>query len=308
MILQNYLFTLLLLFACSVAGKHFRFDYDYNGYVGGWFKLHLIPATWHDAWLRCDLEGSILASPINYQMKIAMDAYWNAKKTDDCAYYTGINALFSHGDFFSVEGVSLARMPVKWAPGEPDNFNNGEDCIVLTNGTIADVNCSEIFPYMCFKKNTKDIIMTTCGTVDKEYKLESLTGNCYKFHRIGKPWKRAFMTCAAEGSYLAVINSPQEALLLKNIYDANHSKIRPGTSKDVINIGMHDWNEHGVWRTIHGLTIEEAGYADWAQGQPDNSSGQFCGAMFRNSKLDDFWCHASAPFICEKSLDSLLEL
>ncbi|XP_064071965.1 macrophage mannose receptor 1-like isoform X2 [Vanessa tameamea] len=261
MILQNYLFTLLILFACSVAGKHFRFDYDYNEYVDGWFKLHLIPATWHDAWLRCDLEGE-----------------------------------------------SLARMPVKWAPGEPDNFNNREDCIVLTNGTIADVNCSEIFPYICFKKNTKDIIMTTCGTVDKEYKLESLTGNCYKFHQIGKPWKRAFMTCAAEGSYLAVINSPQEALLLKNIYDANHSKIRPGTSKDVINIGMHDWNEHGVWRTIHGLTIEEAGYADWAQGQPDNSSGQFCGAMFRNSKLDDFWCHASAPFICEKSLDSLLEL
>ncbi|XP_050346553.1 macrophage mannose receptor 1-like isoform X2 [Nymphalis io] len=311
MIIQNYLFLCLLL-ACSVVcisgGRLFRFDYEYNTYIDGWLKLHVIPATWHDAWLRCDLEGSILASPINHHMKLAMDTYWKTKNINECAaYYTGISALFSKGDFFSIDGISLAKMPVQWAPGEPDNSNNNEDCIVLTNGSIADINCSEIFPYMCFKKKTKDMIMTTCGTVDKEYKLEPLTGNCYKFHQVGKTWTRAFMTCAGEGGYLAVINSQNEALHLKNLYDANFDKIAPGVNKDVIHIGMHDWNEHGVWRTIHGLKIADAGYAEWQQGQPDNSSGQFCGAMFRNSKLDDFWCSGIAPFICEKSPDSLLE-
>lgn len=53
-------------------------------------------------------------------------------------------------------------------PTEPDSKNNDEDCILfVANGTIADVNCNELHPYMCYKKKTKSMILNGCGTVDK---------------------------------------------------------------------------------------------------------------------------------------------
>ncbi|XP_045448986.1 hemolymph lipopolysaccharide-binding protein-like [Melitaea cinxia] len=270
-----------------MEGRLFRFDYTYYPNIYGWLKLHVIPATWRDAWLICDLEGS---------------------NTTQWAFYTGVHAIFSKGYFFSIEGVSLSKMPVRWAAGEPDNVNNHEDCIVWTDGRVADVNCSKLFPYMCFKRKTKDMVMTSCGTVDKDYELSPLTGNCYKFHRHERTWHRAHMTCAAEGGYLAVINSQEEALILKKIFDKNYSKNFPGSYTNQIHIGMHDWDDPGVWRTIHGLKIEEAGYAKWSSKQPNNvEPGQHCGSMFNTTKLNDFWCDRLAPFICEKSPNSLLD-
>ncbi|CAH2106821.1 unnamed protein product [Euphydryas editha] len=303
MYLQRVLFHLLSVYFCFTESINFRFDYKYYPNIDGWLKLHLIPANWREAWMNCDVEGSILASPTDNNMIEAMNNHWKSENTTQCAFYTGVHATFSKGRFFSIEGESLEKMPVRWAAGEPDNANNNEECIVWTDGKVADMNCSDLFPYMCYKRRTKDMKLTPCGTVDKEYELSPLTGNCYKFHRYGRTWSRAHMTCAAEGGYLAIINSEDEAQHLKKLYEENHSKMFPG-GRLVIFIGMKNWDGNGDWRTIHGLKIEEAGYAKWDQGQPDRPS-HHCGAMFRNSNLDNFDCDSIASFICEKSVNSL---
>lgn len=36
----------------------FRFDYTYSKDAEGWLKLHRVPATFRDAFLRCNFEGT----------------------------------------------------------------------------------------------------------------------------------------------------------------------------------------------------------------------------------------------------------
>lgn len=40
----------------------FRYDYTYHEDIQGWLKFHPIPATWHDARLRCQLEGNFFSN------------------------------------------------------------------------------------------------------------------------------------------------------------------------------------------------------------------------------------------------------
>ncbi|CAH3999182.1 unnamed protein product [Pieris brassicae] len=89
---------------------------------------------------------------------------------------------------------------------------------MYSNGTITDVKCNEVFLYVCYRNMSENEVLTECGTVDRDYHLESRTGSCYKFHLIARNWTRAFMTCAAEGAYLAIINSDAEAEFLKELF------------------------------------------------------------------------------------------
>ncbi|XP_063381171.1 C-type mannose receptor 2-like [Cydia fagiglandana] len=301
-----------LAFCLSVVvvahGKLFRFDYDYYQEAEGWIKLHQIPATWRDARLRCFREGAALASPETENLRHAMQSVLMNNQAVTCGIFTGIHATYSKGDYNSIDGTPLNRIPINWAPDEPDNADNNEDCLLmLPNGTMADVNCSDVFPYVCYKKKLPNMAVNNCGTVDKSYALDTRTGSCYKFHTEPQTWPRAFSACSGEGGHLAVINSETEAQVLREIYAQHPPGSLPGNFiKHVVHIGHTDWEEHGMWMTIHGQTLKEAGYDKWAGGQPDNSSSQFCGAMFNNGQLDDVWCDRPCPFICEKKPDSLL--
>nr|XP_034830465.1 uncharacterized protein LOC117987550 isoform X1 [Maniola hyperantus] len=201
---------LVLAIVTILNGRQFRCDYKYFNKADGWLKLHRIPANWREARLRCHLEGSKLASPLNTELAAAMRsvAQQNSLK---CGVFTGIHSFFSRGDFHSIEGIPLSKIPHTWAEGEPDNLDNAESCMMmLDSGELADVNCSETLPYLCYKKTTRTAL-GDCGTVDSEYKLESRTGSCYKFHKTPRTWSRAYMACAAEGAHLAIINSDTEA-------------------------------------------------------------------------------------------------
>ncbi|XP_034830263.1 C-type mannose receptor 2-like [Maniola hyperantus] len=310
-----------LLYYCCVFGallyttecKQYRYDYSYDCEVNGWFKLHRIPATWHDAWLRCQLEGAVLASPENIYMNLAIRNVMKNKQAPWSGVHTGIHATFSKGDFFSVEGVPLSRMQVDWMPAEPDNKDNDEDCILMAaNGTIADINCNQVHPYICFRKKTKNMVLNGCGTFDQEYNLDPRTGSCYKFHRVPRNWTRAYMTCAAEGGHLAVVNSETEANVLRELFEKTPANsiisAIPGIMRDIMHVGFHDWSERGVWTTIHGMSLIETGFNLWAEGQPDNAPpGEYCGGMFRNGRLDDVWCHERGTFVCEKTPHSLMQ-
>lgn len=77
-----------------------------------------------------------------------------------------VSKLLSN-DITIFPGTPLDKMPVSWAPNEPDNSENSEDCLVmLPNGTLADVACSEVYPFFCYKKKAKHMFVVGCGTVD----------------------------------------------------------------------------------------------------------------------------------------------
>ncbi|CAF4953753.1 unnamed protein product [Pieris macdunnoughi] len=300
----------LVLALSLVESRQFRYDYKYNQDIQGWIKLHQVPATWADARLRCHLEGANLASPQNFKFAIVLMNTLKNTLAERTGIFTGIHATFSKGDFHSIEGIPLTKMSLQWMPFEPDNENNNENCIVMhSNGTIADVNCNEVFPYVCYRKKSKNEVLTECGTVDRDYHLDPRTGSCYKFHFIARNWTRAFMTCTAEGAYLAIINSDAEAEILKNLFAKySDTAIRFTHVKFIAFVGFHDWGEQNVWTTIDGQTIEKAGFNTFDVNQPDqHGGGQSCGGFFRSGKLDDSRCSARLAFICEKSVDSLLD-
>ncbi|XP_068632060.1 macrophage mannose receptor 1-like [Battus philenor] len=281
--------------------------YKFNPDLLGSLRVHEIPATWHDARLRCKLEGGNLASPVNIPLykelaRIVSEQFPNGM-------YTGLHATFSKGDYFSVEGIPLAHTPIKWSTNEPDNYKNSEECIVLhSNGTAADVNCTNVFPYVCFKPGAPNPNWSrdNCGSTDNGYTLDEKTGSCYKIHTVGRTWSRAFMSCAAEGAHLAIINSDLEAKALKELFAKHPDSEIAAYVKYIASLGFHNWGEFQVWTTIHGQSIQEAGYSTFEKGQPDNwQQGPYCGAMFRSGGLDDLDCNLSAPYICEKPLEEM---
>ncbi|XP_073944558.1 uncharacterized protein [Choristoneura fumiferana] len=306
---------LLLVVAVSLDGvcNEYRSDYSFVPDAGGWLKLHRVPANWHEARLRCHLEGGTLASPVNRQMSLALKSLMEEHNLS-YGLFTGIHATFSRGDFASVEGVPLARIPLHWAAGEPDNAGDAEQCVLLLpNGAAADVPCSITRPYACFRKKTPDLVMNACGTFDNGYTLDTRTGSCYKFHTTPRTWSRAYMACAAEGAHLAVINSEEEAAVIRAVFARfPHHLIPTRTTfgKEIVFLGFQSRDEPGEWMTVHGQTLEEAGYSKWFVGEPNNytvlePAGEKCGAVYRLGVLDDLGCEGLYSFICEMTPGSL---
>lgn len=278
-------------------------------------KFHVVPATWDEARLRCHAEGAVLASPLNNDLKAAIVSFVKQQRdTIPCTIFSGVHATFSQGDYSSVEGVPLLRLAVTWAPGEPNNYKNSERCLVMMingNGIMADARCGDVYPYVCFKKDTQ-LNLTACGTTDPEYTLDPRTGSCYKFHTSGLIWSQAYMTCVAEGGYLAIINNDLEAAVIKEMFAKHPENSLGSIYKGSLAVGVHDWGNYGrSFMTIHGESLD-AVYNKWSSGEPDNVTlaragdyGQYCGSVFRNAQYDDVYCSVALAFLCEKNPNSL---
>ncbi|KAI5651668.1 lectin c-type domain-containing protein [Phthorimaea operculella] len=290
--------------------KQFRSDYTFDERLQGWIRYNEVPEKWERARLRCHLEGSTLATPMSNEfLRIMMDVMVCNKAK---IIFLGMSAIYSERDFYSVEGKPLKEMSNPWAPGEPNNPGD-EQCIAMyANGDIADVRCTHPLPYICFRKEPENPPpVGQCGTIDPEYVFEKATGHCYKVHDLVQTWSEAFMTCSAEGGYLAIINSKEE----KNALDKNHMEKHPCNGTNVeehkfcnfFHVGFHELSLTGVFNTVHGQTLKQAGYDNWEDNQPQRR-GEHCGAVTRDiQKLHDMWCHQRLAFICEMVPWSLQE-
>ncbi|KAI5651671.1 lectin c-type domain-containing protein [Phthorimaea operculella] len=302
--MKSYLLFLALAYHIDfIVGRYrqYRTDYTYNEELQGWTKFHKVPEEWEEARNRCFFEGSILATPMSCEFtKMMMDAMVcnSAEKI-----FTGMSAIYSDGDFYSVEGDPLREMTNPWAPGQPNNYNNQQCIAMYANGYISDEDCTDKLPYMCFRKEPENPPhVRECGTIDPEYKMNDYTQHCYKFHNFGQTWSDAFKTCSAEGGYLAIINSEEERIVLENLMmDYPNETIKTNSDcKDDVFIGFYDWSENSEFMTVHGETLKEAGYEKWAKGTPNNlAPGQSCGAVRRNGLLNDMFCNELLAFICE---------
>ncbi|CAB3222952.1 unnamed protein product [Arctia plantaginis] len=288
--------VVLILHFTFLESVKFRCDYRYTDI--GWFKYHEIPATWDEARLRCHLEGGTLASPTTPKMKsLMLESFC---KTE---IFTGIAAIFSKGDYFTIAGIPLAEISHEWAPYEPDNKNNAENCITLnSDGKLSDVRCDEPRTYICYREHS-NVDVNVCGTPDPDYHFETQTNKCYKFHTKAKNFERAHMICSAEGAHLAIINSEEEAKIITQIF-AKYPKanIVGSIYQDIAIIGFNYWGLNSEWTTIHGESIQKAGYAKFAPGQPDNlKNREYCGTVFRTGLLNDGDCEVNYAFFCEKT-------
>ncbi|XP_072938030.1 C-type mannose receptor 2-like [Epargyreus clarus] len=277
----------------------FRYDYTYIGEIDGWLKLHRVPAKWGEAHNRCKREGGELATPLDRSMS---DAMMNLMKNQIYqSVFTGIHAKFSYGDYYSVKGVPLERMPVSWNKWGPSSDIDKRCVVFMPNGTITNDYCNDAsYPYICYKRNKNETV-GTCGTVDKEYTYVPDVDTCYKIHSRATTWHDAFMTCSAEGGHLVVINSNKEynslVCLLKTYPEV----------KDNVFVGIIDYDKSGQWTTIHGDDLDESGFEKWYPNEPNHlGNNEFCGSFIGLGGYNDAPCDAKLPFVCEKKTDSLI--
>ncbi|GLG95541.1 Hemolymph lipopolysaccharide-binding protein [Gryllus bimaculatus] len=99
-------------------------------------------------------------------------------------------------------------------------------------------------------------------------------------------------TCEREGAYLAIINSLEEANLVKKLFNRDRDV---GTW---LHLGFHDLYKEGKYVTLFGEPLSETGYITWSPGQPDNyNNNENCGSMHPEGGLNDLNCSVKKPFV-----------
>lgn len=121
----------------------------------------------------------------------------------------------------------------------------------------------------------------------RSLKLLSGIGN-YKFNISHKAtFSEALYKCSSEGGHLAIINSEEEADIIKKLY--------AGQTLGAY-LGFHDLIKEGEFITIFGQPLNETGYSTWHSGEPHNNG---CGCFFPDGLLRDCSCEQKLHFICE---------
>ncbi|XP_063358768.1 C-type mannose receptor 2-like [Cydia amplana] len=258
--------------------------YDYSRDADAWLNLHTKPTSLSNAKMRCQQEGGILASPTTRTLAQVM-LVMLAERQLMGTLFTRIKSLSSGEQVLG--GVPLNSVPLCWADGAADT----EDCSALAGaGALVDVNCARELPYFC-RQDNDTITRNLCGSI--EYKLELRFASCYKFHRTFRTWFQAYVMCHEEGGELAVIDSPEEAQMLRTMFKEN-------LSPDQAIIGFR--TKAGEWVTIDEEPLNATGYEVWSPGEPNNKDGESCGFILRSGMLNDDPCDKLAPSICEITL------
>ncbi|XP_028170786.1 macrophage mannose receptor 1-like [Ostrinia furnacalis] len=284
--------------------KFFRKDYKYIEATESFYKIHTIHKTWQDAKDVCAMEGATFFVPEDQGEADAVLAFWNATQPYSWVYI-GVSSLIVKGVFETVEGQPISDVYSNWGPGEPNDANGEEDCVILRrDGTLNDVNCVNKYPFVC--KKTLDSLEWNikCDMPNMDYVFNEALGKCYKFHLDPRTWREAYAVCSAESSYLAIIDSQAEAdHLVKITAEAPKDDVQGDFLRGAVHLGFHKRKDG--WKTIRGTKLENSGYSKWGNQQPDGGDNETCGTMFYNGHLNDLKCDHKCFFICEHDVGSL---
>ncbi|CAH2086313.1 unnamed protein product [Euphydryas editha] len=138
-----------------------------------------------------------------------------------------------------------------------------------------------------------------------DYEYVQKLGRCYKFHLMPMNWTEAYAACYTEQSYLAVINSQDEADYLVNLTNKTpKDKVEGNFLRGAVHLGFQ--LKKNRWQTVvRNMPLSDSGYIKWGGGQPDGKGEEKCGSMFYNGHLNDIRCDQNLFFICEHEIDLL---
>ncbi|XP_075984556.1 killer cell lectin-like receptor subfamily F member 1 [Anticarsia gemmatalis] len=262
--------------------------YVYHPNIDGWMKVHE-PASWEDAYATCWREGTLLASPINLEMRHEMETV----SLQNTSYHTGITLMFyPGGQFASLEGIPIHHIHMKIH----DSEGSFEQCLSMEHDVagsyLKKVNCSAKRPFICYRK--RDHTTKECGTSDKQYKFIAATGSCYKMHTVLLPWNDAFKICRAEGGHLVVINDELEQQEVNKLIT---------WSQEWVSVGLRQYKGTGDWMSVQGDHLEQV-YNVWQPAREAISHifpQRQCCVINKLGKLHDIKCDDdSRNFFCEK--------
>ncbi|XP_047527581.1 C-type mannose receptor 2-like isoform X1 [Vanessa atalanta] len=290
---------------CQPNLKFFRKDYKYIEDTKAFYKIHTLHRTWQDAKERCSMEGATLFYPDDDDEANVVINYWNETQPFSWVYI-GISTPNVKQVFETVDGVPITDVYDRWGPGEPNDAGGVEGCVILRrDGTLNDDQCDKKYPFICKKSLSTLEWNVYCDIPDQGYEYVKKLGRCYKFHLTPMNWTDAFTVCNTEQSYLAVINSQDEAdHLVDMTRKAPKDNVEGNYVRGAVHLGFQF--KRNRWQTIiKNMPLPDSGYTNWGGGQPDGKGEEKCGSMFYNGHLNDICCDQSLFFICEHEIDLL---
>ena len=111
------------------------------------------------------------------------------------------------------------------------------------------------------------------------------------FDETPRTWEGAARHCEDIGGQLAHLESPEEALALRQAFGA------PFSLPQNLLIGLVEPFREGEWGWMSG---SRATYESWLPGEPNDSGGEDCAELnVATGKWNDISCQTGLPFLCE---------
>ncbi|XP_045542804.1 C-type lectin domain family 10 member A-like [Papilio machaon] len=285
------------LATASPRHKQYRTDYEYNSKTDAFYKLHIATATDNEAKSRCQEEGAELMT-ISSQDDV-VQVHKMLKQFPDIGNYV---LVASDG----LQHESAEEPPLIYMEDpEWSETSRGQCNVVTREGIVETSNCVNKKTFMCKIKSIDVIYDPRCKVYSSGYKYYNNTGSCYKISQTAAPWNRAYLECHAVGAHLVIINSQSERTQLFKVMNAAPRVATSAASWFILaGIRATDANNTRIFKTIFNQTLEEAGFAEWSPGEPNNASeSEKCGSIFLNdAKYNDVDCSQQFAYMCETEI------
>ncbi|XP_071824781.1 macrophage mannose receptor 1-like isoform X2 [Apostichopus japonicus] len=209
------------------------------------------------------------------------------------SYWIGLYDQDGEGQFTWVDSTPLDPNITRWNRDEPNNQNNGEDCVEMygTSGLWNDQECFATTGYIC--ERGTDIIKKC----DEEDGWVSANNKCYRFYELQKTFEGARTYCKNLDGNLIAVNSADEQNVVTATSQLNGVTFWIGiTNKYYSESSIYKWSNQ-----------EQVTYTNWALNEPGNryyADGGDCGEVL-DTAVSGQWSTAKCTdmrdgFLCER--------
>ncbi|CAL9682123.1 unnamed protein product [Knipowitschia caucasica] len=252
--------------------------------------------TWQDAEAHCTKEQAHLLSVHSEEELGFVTAHMPGEA------WTGLNDINVEGQFVYTDGTAADFLP--WAPHQPDNFNNAEDCVNIKGmdheypGKFSDDFCTSTKDFICKKAKGQgpppQPPTSGPGWNDKcgSWMADPFNDFCYLLNVLSlRTWAEARADCLHQGGDLVSITDPSEQGFIQAVIQQTPTGVS-------LWMGGHDSVTEGGWEWTDGSPFR---YIRWSSGNPDDYDGEDCLSIFIN---DGYWnddnCENKRGYICKK--------
>ncbi|XP_059149107.1 macrophage mannose receptor 1-like [Physella acuta] len=271
---------------------------------GGWtvyqqkrtcLQLNTNLKTWPDARGYCKANGGDLVKIADSEFNGFVNGLVTSLQGD---YWIGLNDQRRENAFGWLDETTTAAF-TSWAPGEPNNANQNENCASLSASRgykWNDAPCDTLYRFICqhvpLTNGVTPVVRTTPPSVNcgAGWEEDPNSDNCYQININMMSWTDAQTTCQTAGGQLASINSVEEQFFL--------SARSMSYAGNMFWIGANDRATEKGWQWINNSPF---GFLNWDSGQPNNAQESDCAVMIKSSgRWDDLPCNNRYGFICKK--------
>ncbi|KAI8486417.1 hypothetical protein Bbelb_359160 [Branchiostoma belcheri] len=286
----------------------------YIPYTDVYFKVFAQLKTYEAAKQTCLSNGGHLADVKTQELHDFLLS--EIQKVDGSRdYWIGLNDLKVEKTWTWSDGTPVSECVfTNWAPGQPNNYGQGQDCAHLWKGKgfkWDDDGCGKQKYFICqigfgdesscrrSEGKPTDVGMQSTlelfYTADCPEDYQLFQGICYKAFNFAADFQQSVIRCVKDGGTLAMPRDKKtnEFLVgLKKLVD----------QKSPFRFGLHDILDENVWRWMDGQELGD--FTDWGPGEPNDAKrgpGEDCVEYlpYHKDKWNDVACQEKRKFICQ---------